>query len=266
MENSAPPLFVQRLEALAKFKAGFLAKTSHELRAPINQIIGLHQLILEDLCEDPAEERQFLRQSFEAAQQVLKNLDLLISISKLDVGLAQPELQPVELKDLWVQVELSSGMLAKNRNCRLILSDPADKVLWSDIQWLVQALTLLIEGAILAESRQIEVAFNSNGNFGGTLSFLADGPSVWQPTASVEPIGGQPEGAEPEVSKLSKQPREIFSEDILHGFSSAFSKDLAQTILSALGAQVELLNAPAEAQGGTQVIVTFHSEGIASCD
>ena len=42
---------------ISHFKGGFLARISHELRSPLSQLTSLHQLILNDLCEDPQEER-----------------------------------------------------------------------------------------------------------------------------------------------------------------------------------------------------------------
>ncbi|PSN19624.1 hypothetical protein C7271_06375 [filamentous cyanobacterium CCP5] len=146
-----------RWEALAQFQAGFLANASHELRAPMTQIISLHQLILEGLCEDPAEERQFLRQSFETTQKVLANLDLLISISKLTIGRIQPKLQEVYLQDVFVQLQMLVQMIAENRSCRLRFeAGEADRVK-SDSDWLVEALRLLVEGAIAAQSEQLHI-------------------------------------------------------------------------------------------------------------
>jgi signal transduction histidine kinase len=46
---------------LAQFKAGFLARTSHELRSPLNGMISGLQLILSDLCDDAAEEREYVK-------------------------------------------------------------------------------------------------------------------------------------------------------------------------------------------------------------
>ena len=37
---------------ISQFKSGYLAKTAHELRSPLSSLMGLHQLILVDLCED----------------------------------------------------------------------------------------------------------------------------------------------------------------------------------------------------------------------
>src|SRR5688572_4119363 len=85
-------LAYDRLQHQAQQQAAFLGTASHELRSPINQIISLHQLILEDLCESPAEEREFIAQANQAIQTVLKNLDLLITLSKFDIGALHPRL------------------------------------------------------------------------------------------------------------------------------------------------------------------------------
>ncbi|GBF84663.1 histidine kinase dimerization/phospho-acceptor domain-containing protein [Aphanothece sacrum] len=56
-------LAYQMAVQLSQFKSGFLAKTSHELRSPLSTLMGLHQLILSDLCENHEEEREFIEQA-----------------------------------------------------------------------------------------------------------------------------------------------------------------------------------------------------------
>ena len=99
-----------RLQQMAHFQAGFLGTASHELRAPINKIISLHQLILEDLCENPEEEREFVEQANQAIFQVLQNLDLLIQVSKFDIGAVNPKLQPVFVQGVLDQVQQLTKM------------------------------------------------------------------------------------------------------------------------------------------------------------
>ncbi len=142
-------LAYDRLQQQQYFQAAFLGSASHELRAPINQIISLHQLILEDLCENPAEEREFLAQANQAIQTVLKNLDLLISLSKLEVGGVTPNLQGVPLASLLHQVQQLTQMKSVNRHCRLTVTQAElTIVVWSDRQWLLQLLVMLVDTAI----------------------------------------------------------------------------------------------------------------------
>ena len=142
-------LAYDRLQQQQQFQAAFLGSASHELRAPINQIISLHQLILEDLCENPAEEREFLTQANGAIQTVLKNLDLLISLSKLEVGGVTPNLQELSLAPVLDRVQQLTQMKSLNRHCRLMVAQVDSMiVVWSDRQWLLQLLVMLVDTAI----------------------------------------------------------------------------------------------------------------------
>lgn len=158
-ETTEIQLAYDRLQERAAFQTAFLGTASHELRAPINQIISLHQLILEDLCESPEEEREFLQQAHTAIYKVLHNLDLMITVSKLEMGRLQPVLAPVQLALVLREVEQLLTMKACNVNCRMQFQ-PIDPDLYglTDTPWLTQALMVLIEGAISIPCSQIEVS------------------------------------------------------------------------------------------------------------
>lgn len=151
-------LTCDRLRQQIQLQASFLGMASHELRAPINQIISLHQLVLEDLCEGPEEEREFIAQANQAIHRVLKNLDTLISLSKLDIGAVQPKLQAVELWMILPLVQQFTEMACINRQCRLTVAEVADEVaVQADMHWLQQSLVTLVEAALAAESTVIEL-------------------------------------------------------------------------------------------------------------
>lgn len=213
VDETPDALTQQRLQALAHFQAGFLANASHELRRPMTQIISLHQLILEGLCDDPEEEQQFLRQSFEATQRVLENLDLLIGISKLGVGRVEPKLQILHLQDVFAQLQMQTQILAENRNCRLTVQMATEDTLKSDIDWLVQALRLLIEGAITAQSEQIQVYGQGQSDQLQIFVITDSATAAWQ---------AAPAPDQPQV------PQAV-------GFSPGYCQQLAAQILMALG-------------------------------
>jgi K+-sensing histidine kinase KdpD len=139
-------LAYQMAMEMAQFQAGFLARASHELRSPINSVISLHQLILNDLADDPAEERDFIAQSFGAAQKMLGVLDQLISISKTAHGSEQLHLQPLPLHSILATVKDLTHLQAQNRNLRLeiALPDPEIYVL-ADPRWFQQVLMGLVD-------------------------------------------------------------------------------------------------------------------------
>lgn len=134
---------------LGHLKGGFLARTSHELRAPLSSMMGLHQLILSELCESPEEEREFVRQAHDAAQRLLKLLDEIIYVSKLDYGSNHIEVHPLAIQTVIAGVERLTALLATNRGYGLTLPDVEDEIyILADEKKVVQAIANLINAAI----------------------------------------------------------------------------------------------------------------------
>ena len=152
----SPPFDATDWEALlhwGQFQASFLARTSHEIRSPLSSLMSLHQLILNDLCDDREEERDCIRQAYEAAARLLKMLEGAVQISKLEAGLSPLKWQSVNLQDLLNSVRVSLKLQVANRNCRLEISDlPLEDqdnlTLWSDPRLLCQALMGMVESRL----------------------------------------------------------------------------------------------------------------------
>ena len=140
----------------AEFNAGFLARTAHELRAPINGVIGLHQLILSDLCDSPEEEREFLTQAHKATVGMLALLDEMIQVSKISLGKQQLKLQPVNLAGVMKTVHQSVRLYAQDRNARLnFLSIDPGLYVQADPNWLRQVLVHRLNHAIAQDKGSI---------------------------------------------------------------------------------------------------------------
>jgi signal transduction histidine kinase len=134
---------------MANFKGGFLARTAHELRSPLNQVISLHQMILEGLCENVEEEREFITEAHAAAMKLLEYLDFLMHVSKIEMGRLQPKCQSVPIADLLTGVQERNQLPVADRNLRLTvaLPDPSLQV-WTDPDWVQTILTTLIHIAL----------------------------------------------------------------------------------------------------------------------
>ncbi|MFN6526575.1 HAMP domain-containing sensor histidine kinase [Nostoc sp. ChiSLP03a] len=134
---------------MSQFKAGFLARTTHELRSPFNGLIGLHQLILSDLCENPAEEREFIAQAHERTLKLLKLMDEILNVARAEHGTNKLDIQPRALAEILEEVHDLTYMLAANRNFPFQLL-PADSEIYvlTDYLWLRQVLISLIDTAI----------------------------------------------------------------------------------------------------------------------
>ncbi len=99
----------QEAQFANQLKSEFVAITSHELRTPLNAIIGSVRLVKDGCCDSPEEVTDFLQQADDAAMHLLKIINDLLDISKIEVGQIHLNLQPVDVEQLcqqclrWVQ-------------------------------------------------------------------------------------------------------------------------------------------------------------------
>jgi signal transduction histidine kinase len=146
-ENSA--LQNIRLWQMAQFKASLLARTSHELRSPLSSLISFHQLILNDLCDSPGEERQCVQEAYEAAKRLLAMLETVTHLSKLEFGSVPLKRESLCLHTLLENFQGLIHLQVANRNLRLHIDFPEPTV-WivADGDCLQQALMCLIDPAL----------------------------------------------------------------------------------------------------------------------
>jgi len=134
---------------MSQVKGSFLARTSHELRSPLNGLIGMHQLILADLCDSPEEEREFLTEANASALKMVRVLDDVIETSKIEQGSIQLVPEAIAIAALFADVQTLTHLQAQNRSIRLAIAPPtAPLTLWADLRRLRHALATLINSAI----------------------------------------------------------------------------------------------------------------------
>ncbi|MBL1178875.1 sensor histidine kinase [Pantanalinema sp. GBBB05] len=90
----------QEAQIASELKSDFLATTSHELRTPLNAIIGCVRLVRDNCCDTREEELEFLQQADDAAIHLLKIINDLLDIAKIEAGKVELNLQPVHIQDL----------------------------------------------------------------------------------------------------------------------------------------------------------------------
>ncbi|MBR8839016.1 MAG: sensor histidine kinase [Stigonema ocellatum SAG 48.90 = DSM 106950] len=142
-------LAYQMAQEMSQFKSGFLARTTHVLRSPLNGLIGLHQLILSNLCENPDEEREFIAQAHERALKLLKLIDEILNIARTEHGTNKLNIQPQPLAEMLQEVHNLTYMLAENRNFTFRVLPPHPEIyVLADQYWLRQVLVNLVDAAI----------------------------------------------------------------------------------------------------------------------
>jgi signal transduction histidine kinase len=142
-------LAYQLATEMSQFKGGFLARTSHELRSPLNGLIGMQQLILSDLCDSPEEEREFIAQANESALKMIKVLDTVLEVARLQHGTLKMEIQPLQLASLLQAIHDLTYLQAADRNLQLRMTLPHSELyVLADPLRLKQVLLYLIDTPI----------------------------------------------------------------------------------------------------------------------
>lgn len=112
----------RQLQVLSRAKSDFVARMNHELRTPMNGVLGLSEL-LRDTRLDPVQ-RRFADGIHRSADSLLAIVDDVLDFSKLEAGRLQ--LAPVDC-DLVELVEQTTEMLAaraSGKNIELLCESP----------------------------------------------------------------------------------------------------------------------------------------------
>lgn len=88
----------QEAEAANKLKSEFLANTSHELRTPLNAIIGCIRLVKDGCCDSRDEEVEFLEQADKAAIHLLKIINDLLDIQRIEEKKLPLSIETIDLR------------------------------------------------------------------------------------------------------------------------------------------------------------------------
>ncbi len=157
-------LAYQMAAQMSQFKAGFLARTSHELRSPLSSMIGLHQLILSDLCESPEEQKEFIAQAYQSALKLLKLIDEIVAVSKTEYGSNRLNLESLQLAEIFTEIGRLTHLQAANRNLTLEIVAPNPQVLvYADRSRLIQLIFNLVDSGIsLMKTGTIQLSTSKN--------------------------------------------------------------------------------------------------------
>ena len=137
-----------RAEAAARATADFLTNMSHELRTPLTAIIGVSDILLNEL-QSPDRQRHFMELQRNAGQSLLGIINDILDFSKIEAGQLELEAAPFSLKEI-------------SKDCIDLVSDQAQR---KGIR-LTSAVGDGVQDRVMGDSirlRQVLVNLVSNG-------------------------------------------------------------------------------------------------------
>jgi signal transduction histidine kinase/ActR/RegA family two-component response regulator len=137
-------------EAANAAKSEFLSRISHELRTPMNSILGFAQL-LEMSKKEPLTETQHdrVQQILKGGQMLLEIINEVLDLSRIESGRMTISPEPVEVRPVLEEVMDLVMSLASERHIKINLKNvPTKQFIQADFQRLKQVLINLVGNAI----------------------------------------------------------------------------------------------------------------------
>jgi PAS domain S-box-containing protein len=100
-------------------KSEFLSSMSHELRSPLNAILGFAQLMEEDSLPPTPAQKESITQILQAGWHLLKLIDEILDLAKVETGQVRLSKEPVSLAEVMLECQGMIEPQAQQRGIRM---------------------------------------------------------------------------------------------------------------------------------------------------
>lgn len=141
----------EEAEKASRLKSEFLAQMSHEIRSPLNVIIGFIQLIRDDLNEHLNEEMIVSFKGIDTAgKRIIRTVELILNMSELQAGMYESIQKEFDLeKDVLGNIFREYEIAARKKGLNIYLYNNTDNTLvYADYFSTLQIFVNLIDNAI----------------------------------------------------------------------------------------------------------------------
>jgi PAS domain S-box-containing protein len=161
----------QRAEQAAQAESDFLAMISHDIRTPLNAIMGVAHLL--GLTELSAQQKKLVRILGSSSESLLHLVNQILDLSKIESGKMVLEERPVDLRELVQEIAGNFQLKAKEKGLALLIhvDERVPRGVVGDPVKLGQVLNNLVGNAVKFTSQgSVTVALGGRATEGDTVS------------------------------------------------------------------------------------------------
>jgi two-component system OmpR family sensor kinase len=136
---------VQRQQAALR---DFLANASHDLQTPLTSINGFSQALLDGTVDEPEARSNAYRIIEEESRRLLRLVEGLLDLSRMEAGHVRVELNPVDVDDVLGNIGELFTLRARELNVRLEIIPSHVPPVAGDMDRLEQVLANLVDNAL----------------------------------------------------------------------------------------------------------------------
>ncbi len=222
----------QQLKQVDEIKSQFISTIAHEVRTPLNAILGLVQVLLRDRAE-PLTPRQHdtVARLEKSTAMLVRLVNDLLDLSRLQAGRMQIKLESFEPAELIDSIYNGLNQTAKDKDVIFAYEvEPHMRSVMSDATKVTQVITNLSSNAIKFTPA------------GGTVTLKAgpDGDQMWYVEVSDTGIGMQEE----QVPLIFEEFRQINVGSPHHTGGTGLGLPISKRLVELLGGRIKVASAP----------------------
>ncbi len=164
-------------EAASSAKSDFLASMSHELRTPLNAVLGFAQLLQRDRKSPlSARHQERIEHVIKGGEHLLRLIDEILDLSRIEAGRVSVSLEPVELPDVLAEAKSTLDPMAERAGVTIVIAPllPQLPRIVADRTRLKQILMNYGSNAIKYGRRRGTATFHAAPEGGAVRIALAD--------------------------------------------------------------------------------------------
>jgi heavy metal sensor kinase len=169
---------IARLESSFDQLRRFTADSSHELRTPLAVVRGIGEAAVAER-RSPAEYEEAIGSMLEEIDRMSSLVDTLLRLSHGDAGTIRLSREPIDLDQLARDVAASLGILAEERNQKVVVDATSHATVSADRLVLREAVTNVLDNAIKygPDGSTVTMRVDRVGDE-GLLAIADEGPGV----------------------------------------------------------------------------------------
>ena len=177
---------LQKAEEGNRAKSSFLFAMSHDLRTPMNAIVGFSSLLVQG--ENPEEREQYMAIVEENNELLLQLISDILDLSKMEAGTLEYVYVNVDVNSMLLEIEQAARMQQTNKEVtiRAVTSLP-DLFLYTDRRRVTQVLNNFISNA-MKFTRNGSVLFGYEEPRDGHIRFFVTDTGTGIPPENVQDV------------------------------------------------------------------------------
>ncbi len=140
--------YIRKLDLVATSKSNFLSNVSHEIRTPINSILGMNEMILRECTEKQIKEYASIIAT--SGQTLLQLINDVLDMTKIESGKSEVIPSEYDIADVIGDLEKMIRPLIKKENLSFVIEtgDNIPKTLYGDAIRIKQMITNILTNAV----------------------------------------------------------------------------------------------------------------------